>query len=103
MRIYVTNEKEREMLNAFMVHVLHDLESVKELYSMDDIGEEEMYNIIKNVRIFCDNIIVDESIQDDVKPIVDFLMGKGLSNKEIGEITGLSELTVKRCRMRVKQ
>lgn len=103
MIIYVTNETEREMLNDFMVHVKHDLESVMDLYWFDKEAADEITDVTRSVDVLIDSIIVDDTIKLDIKDIVDRMMAKGMTNAEISELTGLDVLTVKRCRMRQKQ
>lgn len=102
MSIYVKNDKEKEMLYDFMVHVKHDLESVMELYSCDCYTMSCLKDGIWEIDQVINDIEIDDTYHIDIKDIVDNLMLRGMTDKEISEITGLSELTVKRCRMRQK-
>lgn len=102
MTIYVKNEREREMLEDFMIHIKHDLEAVMDLYWFDADGADEINDATRSVGTLIDGIEIDNTIKLDIKDVVDRMMEKGMTDEEISELTGINKLSIKRCRMRQK-
>lgn len=102
MKIFAKNEKEKEMLNDYLVHTLHDIEAVVDLYKMDEEANKKMRGTINTMCDLIDGITISDTYGLDAVDIMDRMIVFGLSDEDISKYTGIDKLTVKRCRMRTK-